>query len=128
MGRMRPWRRHAVEFKKQAVERMKTADNIEALARELGIERKLLYVWKGQFEGRPEARHANLQQSAEERKETQLRAEIQKLQGALAQRALEIDFFRDALFRIEQARQQKGVSGEKASTKPSGRGRKNKAN
>ena len=72
MGKMRQWRRHSVEFKKQAVERMKTADNIEALARELGIERKLLYVWKNQFEGRPEARHANLQQSAEERKETQL--------------------------------------------------------
>lgn len=128
MGKMRKWRRHTVEFKKQAVERMKTAENIEALARELGVERKLLYVWKGQFEGRPEPRHANLQQSVEERKETQLRAEIEKLQKALAQRALEIDFFRDALFRIEQARQQKGVSGGEASTQPSGRRRKNKAN
>jgi transposase len=128
MAKMRKWRRHTVEFKRQAVERMKTADNIEALARELGVQRKLLYTWKNQLEGHPEPRHANLQQTAEERKEAQLRVEIEKLQRALAQRALEVDFFRDALFRIEQARQASSASGGRASTKPSGRGRRSKAN
>jgi transposase-like protein len=128
MGRMRKWRRHTAEFKRQAVDRMKTADNIEALARELNIERKLLYTWKNQLEGRPEPRHANLQQTAEERKEKQLQGEIEKLQRALAQKTLEIDFFKDALFRIERTRQHNGGVGEAASTKPSGRGRKNKAN
>jgi len=43
MVKMAKWRRHTVEFKRQAVERMKTCENIEALARELKIQRKLLY-------------------------------------------------------------------------------------
>jgi transposase-like protein len=56
---MAKWRRHKREFKRQAVERMKTSGNIHELARELDIERKLLYTWKYQFEGRPEPRHAS---------------------------------------------------------------------
>ncbi len=48
------WRRHTMEEKQQAVERMKTCDNITALAHEYGIQRKLLYVWKYKIEGRPE--------------------------------------------------------------------------
>ena len=35
------WRRHIVEFKRQVVERMKTCENIGALARELDLDRKL---------------------------------------------------------------------------------------
>jgi len=43
---MGKWRRHSPEFKKTAVARMKTSENISALARELEIEQKLLYTWK----------------------------------------------------------------------------------
>jgi len=56
---MGKWRRHSREFKQAAVERLKTAANVHELARELGVERKLLYTWKYQFEGRPEPKHAN---------------------------------------------------------------------
>ena len=56
---MGSWRRHSREFKQQAVERMKSSGNIHELARELGVERKLLYTWKYQFEGRSEKKHAN---------------------------------------------------------------------
>jgi hypothetical protein len=52
---MAKWRRPTVEFKRQAVERMKTCENTHELARELKIQRKLLYTWRYQFEGRPEA-------------------------------------------------------------------------
>jgi len=34
---MTKWRRHSREFKQQAVERMKSCDNIQELARELDI-------------------------------------------------------------------------------------------
>jgi hypothetical protein len=51
---------------------MKTCESIVDLARELKVQRKLLYTWKYQFEGRPEPRRANLAQTAEERKEKQL--------------------------------------------------------
>lgn len=93
MAEKAKWRRHTVEFKRQVVERMKTCQNIPELARELDIERKLLYTWKYQFEGRPEPRHANLGIAAEDRKEKQHREEIAKLKAALADKTLENDFF-----------------------------------
>ena len=127
MAKMAKWRRHSVEFKRQVVERMKTCENIGALARELKLQRKLLYTWKYQLEGRPEPRHANLGRTAEERKDKQLRDEITKLKSALADKALENDFFESALLRIKEVRQQSLSSGALASTTSSSRGRKSKA-
>jgi transposase-like protein len=127
MAKMAKWRRHTLEFKRQAVESMKTCENIHALARELKVERKLLYTWRYQFEGRPEPRHANLATTAEERKDKQLRDEVAKLKSALAEKTLEIDFFKHALLRVKELRQRNDATGGSASTKPSGRGRKGKA-
>src|SRR5713226_8734409 len=119
---MAKWRRHSVEFKRQAVERMKSCDNIHALARELEVERKLLYTWKYQWEGRPEPRHANLAESAVERQENKLKQENQRLKEALGQKALEIDFFKGALRRIREGRPSGTASGATASTPKSRRG------
>ena len=116
MAKMAKWRRHTLEFKRQAVDRMKAAENIEALARELKIQRKLLYTWKYQFEGRPEPRHADLGIATEDRREKRLREENAKLKSALAHKVLEIEFFQRALLNIKEARPQPGAS---ASTKPS---------
>ena len=127
MAKMAKWRRHTVEFKRQAVEKMKTCQNIHELARNLEIQRKLLYTWKYQFEGRPEPRHANLGTTAEDRKEKRFRDEITKLKVALADKTLETDFFRSALLRIKEARQPNTAAGATASTAPSSRGRKSKA-
>jgi hypothetical protein len=116
-----------VEFKRQVVERMKTSENIHELARELNIQRKLLYTWKYQFEGRPEPRHANLATTAEERKDKHLRDEITKLKSALAEKAIENDFFKDALLRVKEGRRTNTATGASASTAASSRGRKSKA-
>jgi len=124
---MAKWRRHTVEFKRQVVERMKTSENIHELARELNIQRKLLYTWKYQFEGRPEPRHANLATTAEERKDKHLRDEITKLKSALAEKAIESDFFKDALLRVKEGRRTNTATGASASTAASSRGRKSKA-
>lgn len=127
MAKKAKWRRHTLEFKRQVVERMKTSQNIHELARELKIERKLLYTWKYQFEGRPEPRHANLGTTAEDRKEKQLREEITKLKASLADKTLENDFFRSALLKVKEGRQRSIETGASASTTSSGRGRKSKA-
>jgi transposase-like protein len=127
MAKMAKWRRHTVEFKRQVVERMKTCGNMGALARELKIQRKLLFTRKYQFEGRPEPRHANLATTAEERKDKQLRDEITKLKSALAEKTLENDFFKLALLKIEERRQRSDETGGSASTASSSRGRKSKA-
>ena len=120
---MAKWRRHSVEFKKQAVERMGTSQNIHELARELGIERKLLYRWKYQMEGRPEPRDANYAEDKQRRAETKLEQENQRLKAALADKSLEVDFFRGALRRIEEGRRNITNSGGSASIKKSSSGR-----
>jgi transposase-like protein len=127
MVKMAKWRRHTVEFKRQVVERMKTCENIGALARELKLQRKLLYTWQYQFEGRPGPRHANLATTAEERRENALRVELTKLKVALAEGALETDFFKAALLRVKEGRSGNTAPCATASTTPSGPGRKNKA-
>ena len=124
---MAKWRRHKREFKRQAVERIKTSGNIHELARELDIERKLLYTWKYQFEGRPEPRHASYVETPEETTERKLKQEIAQLKQALADRTLEIDFFKSALRRIEEGRQSKTTTGEAASMPKSGSRRRRKA-
>jgi len=122
-GNMAKWRRHSVEFKKQAVERMKTSDNIHELARELDVERKLLYTWKYQFEGRPEPRHANYAEDKQKRAETKLEQDNQRLKTALAEKTLEVDFFKGALRRIEEGRRNSTTSGGSASTPKFSNGR-----
>jgi len=118
---MAKWRRHTAKFKLQAVQRMKTCPNITELARELGVERKLLYVWKEEIEGRAESSSAS---SPEERKHAQLEKEVEKLRGALAREVVKNDFFRSALRSLEANSRS---SGSAASTKPSTRMRDRKA-
>ena len=128
MAKMGKWRRHTTEFKRAAVERMRSCGNIEALARELKIQRKLLYTWKWQLEGRPERpQQADLSVTAEERKERHAQAEITKLKLALAEKTLENDFFRSALLKVKEARQANTERGASASTRQSARVRKSKA-
>jgi transposase-like protein len=122
---MAKWRRHSREFKQQVVERMKSCDNIRELARELDIERKLLYTWKYQIEGRPEAREREKSQQAASGEE-KLRLENRRLKETLADKALEVDFFRGALRRVEAAIQN-SESGGRVSTPRSRRRRSGKA-
>jgi transposase-like protein len=37
-------------FRRMAVERLKTCDNIVELSQELGVHRRLLYKWRDQFD------------------------------------------------------------------------------
>jgi transposase len=109
-------RRYAEEFKRQCVERMKQCDDIGALAKELGIHRRMLYRWRDQLE--PVAKKA---EAAPKSREARLRDEVNQLKRALANKTLEIDFFKGALQKIEARRQQQDVTGAKASTTKSGK-------
>lgn len=97
-------RQFSRDFKLMALALMEEAANVDALARELGIRRELLYVWRRQYlaggaealrnsgRPRPEARSAEAL-SAEKR--------VGELERKLGQQALEIDFLEGALRRIE---------------------------
>jgi transposase-like protein len=126
---MGKWRRHSREFKKQVVERMKTSDNLHELARELGIERKLMYTWKYQFEGRPEKNHANYGgDAAPDTVEARLRRENKELKELVGEKAAEADFFAAALRRVKKDGQAIGASGDPASTPKSRRRPQRRAN
>jgi transposase-like protein len=51
--KVRSYRRYPVGMKQQVLGRMAAGENVKALARELGIDRTLLYVWKRKAAGQP---------------------------------------------------------------------------
>ena len=100
-----------------AVERLKACDNIVALSRELGVHRRLLYKWRDQLDPIEESDGSLLPDS----RLSKLRKEVSQLKGVLADKVLEVDFFRGALPKVEARRQRRENSGEKASTTKSGK-------
>ena len=108
--------RYTDEFKQMCVARMKQCNNIGALAQELDIHRRMLYRWRDQLDPVKQSKG-----SPPNSGEARLRHEINQLKRALAEKTLEIDFFKGALQKIEARRQQRDVTGAKASTTKSGK-------
>jgi transposase-like protein len=111
----RKYAQYTEEFRRQAVVRMKESNNLSALARELGVNKRLLYDWR--------ARAADLsdQRAPGNRKVRQQADKIKELQRLLAEKTLEADFFAGALQKVVARRQQRSATGEKASTTKSGK-------
>jgi transposase-like protein len=92
---------------------------VRELARELGIRRELLYKWREKFaqggaealttSGRPRPAAEAPEAMASEKK-------IAELERKLGQQALELDFFRGALRRIEASRRPSEGPGVTASS------------
>ena len=112
------------DFKLKALERIERGETISALSAEFGVHRQLLYKWRdaaragrlGARRGRPPKLEAlaragdlverNALETAQRR--------VAELERKVGQQALELDFFRGALRRIEASRQPKaglGVTG-----------------
>jgi transposase-like protein len=96
-------------FREVAVERLRSCESVSALAEELGVHRTLLYSWRN----RNEARERGLPVGPGIGK---LQAENRQLKRVLAEKTLEVDFFRGALQKIVARRQNNSESGEKASS------------
>ena len=111
----RKWKeRYKQKFRRRAVARMNACENITRLSRELGVSRGLLYTWRYRLEP-PDAEVEGTVPTQNSR-ESRLRREVNKLKRLLADKAVEVDFFRSALQKVEARRQQSGISGEKAFT------------
>jgi len=110
-------RRYTKEFREFAVERLRGCENIVALARELHVSRRQLYRWRDELD--PEI--AGMEVPGQNARTSTLRKEVNHLKRVLAEKTLEVDFFRSALQKVEARRQQSDRSGEKASTSKSGR-------
>jgi transposase len=104
--------RYPKTFRKMAVERLNSCENIVALSKELGVHRRLLYKWRDQLEPLDRGEGA----AAANLRESTLRQKNSQLKRALADKTLEVDFFKGALQKVEARRQRSGLSGVKAST------------
>ena len=112
--RERKQKKYTEEFRRQAVERMKETDNVKALARELGVDRHSLYDWRKRAADLKDRRAANGRRSNQEK-------EIRELKRLLAEKTLEVDFFRGALQKVAARRPPHSDNGETASTTKSGK-------
>lgn len=116
------WDRWPAEFRQRALERMKTCQNVKVLAKELGVARQQLYMWRQQAEGREKASDPDASEDPRDRRIRELEKKVGDLQGCIGQKTLELDFFAGALRRIEESRQKKGKTGATASTPKSAGG------
>jgi predicted RNase H-like nuclease (RuvC/YqgF family) len=115
MNKGKVWR-HPETFQRMAIERFKCCENIKHLGKELGVARQTLYRWHKKSECADEGQDAVLEKSRESR----LQREIRDLKRLLAEKVLEVDFFKGALQQIEVQQRENRRSGELAFTTSSG--------
>ena len=78
---------------------MNACENITRLSRELGVSRGLLYTWRYRLE--PPDADVEGTVSTQNSRESRLRREVNKLKQLLADKTVEVDFFRSALHKDE---------------------------
>ncbi len=106
------YKKYPKEMRAMAMERLKSCGNVTELSKELGIDREVLYKWRARVEAGEGVRT--------ESRERRQRGEVDELKRLLAEKTLEVDFFKGALQKVAARRQNNTGSGEKASTTKSG--------
>jgi transposase-like protein len=127
------------EFCAAAIQRVKDGETIQAVARDLDVQKRQVYAWiyraerraagsGGHSAGATASRAQNRQAvqrggrpSPENFYAEAVVQENQQLKQALAEKTLEIDFFKGALQKVEARRQSSGKVGGTASTPRSGK-------
>ncbi len=124
----RAYQRYPIEFQERAVGRMESGERPSHLARELGMARSSLYLWKrkcgGQLRPRPPG---GTELEPKERRIRELQGKITELQAVIGRQWLELDFFAAALRRVKEQRERNGASGASRSTPKSATGCRRKA-
>jgi transposase-like protein len=105
------WRKFSPEFRREALEKMKTCANVTQLARELGIHRKWLYQWKADAAGGTAEPAMPV--------EPQFQKKVKELEALVARQSLELDFFKGALQRVEERRRKREQTSGPGSTSKS---------
>jgi hypothetical protein len=96
---------------------MRSCENVGELAHELGVTRRCLYKWREKLD-LVEAGEESARPSTHE---ASYRKQAQQLKRLLAEKTMEVDFFKGALQKVEARRQRHGAAGETASTTRSGK-------
>ena len=105
-------KRYSRKFQRIAVERMRTCESVTELARELGVRPRCLYKWRAKLDlvepGEESARPSTHEGS--------YRKQVQQLKRLLGEKAMEVDFLKGALQKVEARRRTNNGPGETAST------------
>lgn len=129
------------DFKVMVVRRMLAGENVRALAREVKVLRKDLYIWRDRYRsggaealrgcGRPRKATVTAKdagdKAAEARSELSAaeldvaRKRIAELERKIGQQQVELDFFRQALRQVKEARRPSAEPGVTGSTRSSKR-------
>jgi len=100
-------KRYSRKFQRMAVERMRSCESVGELAKELGVTQRCLYKWRTKLEtveAGEEASRPSTHSNAH-------RKEVLQLKRLLAEKAMEVDFLKGALQKIEARRQRSSDSG-----------------
>jgi transposase len=122
--------KYSAEFKKTALERMAGCGNVTALAAELGVRRKFLYLWREQLAasgepglarapGRPlgsakPSRAGEVEAGSAERASD--KARIAELERLLGRKQLEVEFFKQVFEHVKELPASNSTDGATAST------------
>jgi transposase len=121
------------EFKLSAIERMLGGESTKALSRELRVDPKHLHKWCHRFRiggaegvrqaGRPRKPVVSEEERAKNRTAdlASTRKYVAELESKVGQQQVELDFFRQALRQVREARQPSDGPGVTASTRSSKR-------
>jgi len=112
-------KRHPEELREVAIKRFRSCENVAQLAREIGIPRQTLYRWIDESE-RVETDEDGQSVRATKGRESRLRKRIIQLKHVLANKTLEVDFFKGALQKVKARSRRISAGGEMASTTTSG--------
>ena len=114
-------KRYSAEFKLSAVSRMGEAETVAALARELGVRRKFLYLWREQLKagGRAalERRPGRPSGPQSKPRPTPSAAELRvaELERLLGQKQAELEFFKRTFEHVRGAAGNRTSDGGKGS-------------
>ena len=108
-------------FQRSVVERMKTCNDVTALVRELQVSRSQVYRWRDEALGRIAVPSSKTAAQIQEKKEEQQRRRIAELERLVARQALDLDFFKGALLRIEENRRKRTQTSGMPYTNKSGK-------
>jgi transposase len=118
-------------MREQVFKRFKEGASVQVVFEEFQLSRATVYRMRNEYEAQDpdaSAQHSSSEASAvgkdepagiarRKRAEVSYEAQIKQLKIALAEKTLEVDFFRGALREVEARRQQNTGTGEKRSTR-----------
>jgi transposase-like protein len=114
-------RKYDEAFRQAVLERLKTCKNVSALVSELQVSRAQMYRWRDEALGRIPVPNPKTAAQIEEKKEERQQRRIAELERLTARQALELDFFKGALQRIEENRRKREQTSGTTSTSKSGK-------